>query len=136
MKKVNMTSIRGEYIRRSCTNYIERIFGDQLIEIADSCRKTHPRGINIVVIPTGQLGGIFTPTQCTDVGRYFMDYNTTIDFVINLPEQTKKAIEDLINKYDPKKEILFAFLLNIQDGENKSVTQLYRYPIYPLMHIF
>jgi hypothetical protein len=90
--------------------------------IAEKCRKKYAKGINLVVVDAEAVGETFCPNFCVDPGRIFLTYERLINEALQpKPDENEpfyKAIKNMIDEYDPFKEILF-FVLKIRSEKTE-----------------
>jgi hypothetical protein len=85
---------------------------DNLKILKEKCQKKYKRGMNIVDIDAKtQLGKTFTPIFCVDPGRIFLTYERVKENVLGLDEKGLQICKDLVDTYDPEKELLFMCIL-------------------------
>lgn len=107
------------YFKLSCDYYIRSFNMDghaHRAEIGRRCRAKYPRGVNLVdVSAEKQLGITFTPNFFVDPGRIFLNYERLTGEVFEDPSKIPKEIFEelkrLIDEYDPKKTIIWFFVL-------------------------
>jgi hypothetical protein len=102
-----------EYVDKSCSNYANTFFKKNLTEIATSCRKIHPRGVNVIFVPDYLIGETITPTKCVELSRCFLDYKNGVQYLISLNKDRKWLIKQDIKRYNPETEILFLFIVSV-----------------------